>query len=200
MTRQVAVLFARADSVYKTLPGCDVWDIDRDALRWPGGAPIVAHPPCRAWSRMQQFAKPLPGERELAVWAVEQVQRWGGVLEHPQGSQLWRHCGLPLPGVRGPNGGWTLGVTQHWWGHRATKQTLLYVVGCEPSQIPALPDLVLGEGTHVVKRDTRNPGVHRLKHYVTKPEREHTPIAFAKWLVDLARRVDVREVEPCATM
>jgi hypothetical protein len=28
----VAVLFARADSVYKALPGCDVWGIDRDAL------------------------------------------------------------------------------------------------------------------------------------------------------------------------
>lgn len=25
----VAVLFARTDSVYKTQPGCDVWDIER---------------------------------------------------------------------------------------------------------------------------------------------------------------------------
>ena len=38
----IAVLFARADSVYKTLPDCDVWDIDRDARRWPGGGPVVA--------------------------------------------------------------------------------------------------------------------------------------------------------------
>jgi hypothetical protein len=35
----VAVLFARADSVYKALDGCDVWDIERDARRWPGGSP-----------------------------------------------------------------------------------------------------------------------------------------------------------------
>jgi hypothetical protein len=47
--RQVAILFARKDSIYKTMPGCDVWDIDRDARNWPGGAPIVGHPPCRAW-------------------------------------------------------------------------------------------------------------------------------------------------------
>jgi hypothetical protein len=47
--REVAVLFARADSIYKTLAGCDVWDEARDALKWPGGAPIIAHPPCRAW-------------------------------------------------------------------------------------------------------------------------------------------------------
>ena len=45
---QVAVLFARADSIYKTLPGCDVYDIKRDARTWPGGCPVVAHPPCRA--------------------------------------------------------------------------------------------------------------------------------------------------------
>jgi len=31
----VSVLFARPDSVYKTLPDCDVWDKERDALNWP---------------------------------------------------------------------------------------------------------------------------------------------------------------------
>lgn len=44
----VAVLFARADSVYKTLPGCDVWDEARDARRWTGGVPLVAQPRNRA--------------------------------------------------------------------------------------------------------------------------------------------------------
>lgn len=37
--KPIAILFARADSIYKTLPGCDVWDIQRDARRWPGGGP-----------------------------------------------------------------------------------------------------------------------------------------------------------------
>ena len=27
----VAVLFARSDSIYKSMPECDVWDIERDA-------------------------------------------------------------------------------------------------------------------------------------------------------------------------
>lgn len=31
---QIAVLFARADSIYKTLPECDVWDATRDARKW----------------------------------------------------------------------------------------------------------------------------------------------------------------------
>src|ERR1019366_1890829 len=32
----VAVLFARSDSIYKMLPGLDVWDAERDALNWNG--------------------------------------------------------------------------------------------------------------------------------------------------------------------
>jgi len=83
VTREVAVLFARDDSVYKTLPGCDVWDTERDARRWPGGAPVVAHPPCRLWAKLRQFAKAEDpeAERRLAVDAVEHVRVFGGVLE-----------------------------------------------------------------------------------------------------------------------
>src|SRR5208283_3687563 len=94
----VAVLFARADSIYKTLPGCDVWDAERDALNWHGGCPLIAHPTCRAWGRLRHFAHPREGERELALWAVKMVQRWGGVLEHPVASQLWPSANLPKPG------------------------------------------------------------------------------------------------------
>lgn len=74
----IAVLFARADSVYKTIPGCDVYDIDRDARKWQGGCQVVAHPPCRAWGRLRTFANPRKGERLLATWAVRQVRKWGG--------------------------------------------------------------------------------------------------------------------------
>lgn len=132
----VAVLFARADSIYKTLPGTDVWDIERNARLWPGGAPVVAHPPCRAWGRLRQFAKPRKGERQLAIWSVRQVRRFGGVLEHPVGSLLWKKAGLPPPGQTDRYGGWTLPIHQNWWGHRAEKATLLYIVGCPPGETP----------------------------------------------------------------
>lgn len=75
--RQVAVLFARADSVYKTMPGTDVWDMERDARRWPGGAPVVAHPPCRAWASLRHHAKPRPDEKGLALFAIESVRPLG---------------------------------------------------------------------------------------------------------------------------
>jgi hypothetical protein len=32
----VAVLFAREDSIYKTMPNVDVWDAARNALNWQG--------------------------------------------------------------------------------------------------------------------------------------------------------------------
>lgn len=179
----VAVLFARADSTYKTIEGCDVWDAERDARKWPGGTPVVAHPPCRAWGRLRQFANPRKGERLLATWSVRQVRQWGGVLEHPAASLLWPKAGLPAPGQRDKYGGWTLGIHQHCWGHRAEKATLLYIVGCEPRDIPDLPPLRLDEPTHVVQSRLRSG----YRPHITKAEREHTPPQLAQWLVDLAR-------------
>lgn len=180
----VAVLFARQDSIYKTLPDCDVWDIERDARNWPGGCPVVAHPPCRAWGKLRQFANPRADEPALAPWAVDQVRRFGGVLEHPAESLLWAHCGLPTPG-RAPDdfGGWTAEVRQCDWGHKAEKLTWLYIVGCHPDELPDMPGR--GDPTGVIKPQR---GVPRTLKIVTKAEREHTPPRLAAWLVELARR------------
>lgn len=101
----IAALFVRADSIYKTIPGVDAWDAERDARRWPGGTPAVYHPPCRAWGVFSWRAKPREGERECATWAVDQVRRHGGVIEHPAGSKLWAEAGLPEPGQRDAWGG-----------------------------------------------------------------------------------------------
>jgi len=185
----ISALFVREDSVYKTLPGVDAWDQQRDARRWPGGNPLVAHPPCRAWSCLRYFARPEPGEKDLAFFAVDMIRRWGGVLEHPRGSALWPAAGLPLPGKgKDAFGGWSIGVNQYWWGHRAEKATLLYVVGVEPRKIPEIP-FVLGEPLFVVssiyskKRGDRHPS---KKFELPKAEREKTPPRFAEWLVELA--------------
>ena len=198
-TRTVAALFARDDSVYKTLPNVEVYDMLRDARTYDGPWPVVAHPPCRAWGRLRHMANPRSDERNLARLAVALVREFGGVLEHPAASTLWTAQRLPAPGQRDCVGGWTLGITQHWWGHRATKATLLYIVGCEPKEIPPLPELRLGEGTHVVAQDIRLPdgsrigtGDPRKKPQITHAEREHTPPELAFWLVALARRCSVR--------
>jgi hypothetical protein len=180
---KIAVLFARSDSIYKTLPGTDVYDMERDALTWPGGCPVIAHPPCRAWGRLRAFANPRPGEKELALWAVDQVRAYGGILEHPASSLLWQAACLPQPGKRDEFGGITVGIHQHTLGHRAEKKTLLYIVGSSPADWPSLP-LVLDEPTHVIqsrKRENHRP-------HVSKAEREHTPQPFAEWLLTIARQ------------
>jgi hypothetical protein len=186
--RTVAVLFARADSIYKTLEGCDVWDAERDARKWPGGAPIVGHPPCRAWGQLRHFAKPRPDEKELATWCIDRIREEGGVLEHPIGSTLWPVKGLPEPGHRDQFGGWTYQAPQQWWGHLAEKWTRFYIVGIEPHEMPTVP-LVLGEAERtmsgVTKEDLKKPGA---RPELLKKDREKTPPALAEWLVELARR------------
>ena len=173
-----AVLFACQKSSYYQIPGLDIYDIERDARTFDGGFPVIAHPPCRAWGRLRQFAKPRPGEKELGLFAAVMVRRWGGVLEHPAYSSLWAAAGLPRPGQGFDSaGGWSLSVNQFWWGHRAEKETWLYIRGVRPDGIPPIPlcfDLV---PTTVERMDRR--------------EREKTPLDFCRWLVDLVGRVQL---------
>jgi len=177
----VAALFCRSDSVYKTISGVDVWDKQRDARNWPGGRPIIAHPPCRAWGQLRAFANPELGEKELALLAVRLVRENGGVLEHPARSTLWPVAGLPEPGERDNWGGWTMAFPQLWFGHRANKATRLYIVGCQPKDLPPLP-LKLGEAPCVLSLSHKC----RTRPETKRAEREATPEAFAKWLVQVA--------------
>jgi hypothetical protein len=177
----VAVLYARKDSIYKSLSD-HVYDIDRDARHYNGVFPVVAHPPCRAWGRLRHFAKPRSDEKALAFHAVHAVRTWGGVLEHPSSSTLWQSAELPLPGKGFDSfGGWSIEVPQKWWGHLAEKNTWLYIVGCLPKHIPDVP-FSLGQASHVL--ESKKPG--RLK--LPREMREATPPAFAEWLLDLASR------------
>jgi hypothetical protein len=189
----VAVLFARADSVYKLMRTTDVYDLERDARSYVGASPVVAHPPCRAWGRLRAMAKPREDEKSLALFAVDRVRNLGGVLEHPAGSTLWDVAGLPKPGQGMDRfGGFTMPVDQFWFGHRAAKATWLYIVGVRPSELPVFP-MVFGHPTHVVDRCRRPDGSRPRqgdadwRPLISKAEREHTPVAMAVWLVDLAR-------------
>lgn len=171
---KVAVLFARSNSVYKSMPDCDVFDLERDARTYDGNAPVIAHPPCRGWGRLRHLAKVRPDEKELAFFAIEQVRRCGGVLEHPWASSLWSVAGLPLPGRVDRFGGFTFGVLQGDFGHVAPKATWLYIVGLHPRDLPCSA-FELGMKTGRVES-------------MGKSAREATPAPFATWLYDLASR------------
>lgn len=182
-TQTVAALCVRRDSIYKSIPNIDAWDIDRDAYQWPGGCPVVAHPPCAQWSMMRGFAKQHDRSKQLAPYCVDLVRRYGGVVDHPWGSLLWPYMQLPEPFQKKDKfGGWTLQVDQFAFGHKARKRTLLYIVGCGPALLPPIP-----------KRNGRPeylccaPMRTRTRVKVCSPvEREATPEAFAHFLVAIA--------------
>lgn len=169
----VAVLFARSDSIYKTMPGADVWDEARDARGWPGDSSLVAHPPCRGWGRLRQF--PMPPRMSASL---------PGMPSHTFASSGGSWSSLPRPGQFPDSfGGWSMAVDQFIFGHRAEKSTWLYIVGCEPDDLPPMP-IRSGRPTHCVRPTRAYP---RLPS-ITKLEREATPPEFAAWLVEVARR------------
>jgi hypothetical protein len=176
----VSVLFARSDSCYFGLVD-DVWDAQRDARNYRGSNPFVCHPPCRGWGRLRHWAKPRPDEKALALFAVEQVRRCGGVLEHPWGSTLWHAAGLPHPGKVDAWGGWTLLVDQGWWGHAAPKPTYVYIVGADREQVGELPVQIQRAAGRTLN--------------LSPAEREATPLPFARFLVGLAAKCAGSELQ-----
>jgi len=181
----IAALCVRSDSIYRGRADC--FDLERDCRSYRGSAPVVAHPPCRAWGRLRHFAKPRPDEMDVGRYCVDAVRKYGGVLEHPESSMLWRDQGMAAPGAGLDEfGGWTLPVSQKWWGHKAEKRTWLYIVGVKPADIAA-PFFFLHEATHTVgKYSGRDRS--RQRPELSKADRERTPPLFAEWLIDLALR------------
>ena len=129
----VAALYVERRGPYPQLVA-DWYDEQRDARTYRGPGPIVAHPPCGPWSKLRAFCKLPEEQRELAMLAVEQVRTFGGVLEHPAGSLLWREAGLPAPESMFADqfGGRSYCVAQGDYGHAAPKLTWLYAVRLGP--------------------------------------------------------------------
>jgi hypothetical protein len=182
----ISILFAARNSVYKTIPGLDVWDEDRNALNWPGGNPGIFHPPCRLWSMLSHFSVAPKEEKELARWSVRQIRKWGGVLEHPAHSKLWLDQDLPRPGQKDAYG-FTTGVYQWWFGHRGRKATWLYICGIDPKTVPLIP-FKLGQAEATCS--TRHGGPGRIRDN----EIEATPPEFANWLIAVAEQCSVRRL------
>jgi hypothetical protein len=194
--RPIAALFVRKNSIYKTFPDVDCYDAARDALTWPGGCPVIAHPPCRTWGCLKAFAKAPRLEHNLAIWAIQQVRRWGGVLEHPQGTTLFKQCGCALlDGLPDEWGGRTFRVDQFHWGHLARKRTILYVVGLWT--IPGYQKKP-GQPTMVIDNNGTARRLKRARGETVRPALSHnlrdvTPPEFARWLVALARACKAQE-------
>lgn len=127
----VTALYVEPRGPYPALVA-DWYDQQRDARSYAGPLPVVAHPPCERWGKLSHFSQ--NDTRELAIIAVDQVRRFGGVLEHPASSKLWQECGLPPPDDMWPDrfGGRTYEISQGDYGHKAPKLTWLYAVRLGP--------------------------------------------------------------------
>lgn len=197
MIENVSALYVDPRGPYPKLVA-DWWDEKRDARLYAGPNPVVAHPPCERWGRYWGGGPMLvgtPKQKQLGddagcfAAAVRAVEKFGGVIEHPEGSHAFEQFGLGRPewrkGWERQNGeGAVCCVAQGNYGHRARKLTWLYYVGrTEP------PELDWSIPTGMARLDNGNvPGRPRAIHKarVDGFERLESPIAFAELLVAIA--------------
>jgi len=204
----IAALYVTRGGCYWDLPGVDAWDEDRDARRYAGPWPVVAHPPCERWGRFWHGSPRRPHQFTLGddggcfAAALAAVRTWGGVLEHPADSKAWAAHGLAAPPRSGGwvaadfCGGWTCYVEQGFYGHQARKPTWLYA-----AHVP-LPSLRWGRGEQRL-----HPGLvarygyeyARRKGVVSciggkdkKDKRNATPLPFRDLLLAIAHGAEAR--------
>jgi hypothetical protein len=178
----IPVLFCHTRSNYH-LFDCEVFDKKKDAFTFSGAAAIIAHPPCAQWSRLRNFSKYVPLERFAGPFAIAQVRKNGGIVEHPNGSALFKACNIPRSTNQDQYGGFLISVNQHWFGHPCKKETLLYIVGIRPGQLPALP-LNFDAITHKIGDSSLG------RKEASKRIASHPPVKFSAWLLQIALLIE----------
>ena len=203
----IAALYVKNGGTYFGLPDVDPWDESRDARRYTGPYPVVAHPPCQRWGKMW-FGSPSyvarTGVRKKKgddggcfEAALKAVREFGGILEHPWGSHAWQYFGLNTPSRKGGwiaadmLGGWTCCVEQGRYGHYARKPTLLYAFGVK------LPELRWGESPARLDPEyVKRVGLKKAKRAgelslrgggIDSGPRISTPTEFRDLLIAIAR-------------
>lgn len=191
LDRRVSVLFVDPAGPYPALVA-DCWDKDRDARNYDGQLPVVAHPPCQLWVNLSRVnykryggGHNRPGnDGGMFASALYSVRRWGGVLEHPAGSNAWQAHGLTPPGEavgwrQTALCEWVAEVAQSAYEHKARKRTWLFYCGRVP---PIAGRWDQPSGTHQVG------WFDRIKPTLSKKAASRTPVALAQWLLELAAR------------
>lgn len=121
------------------------------------------------------------------------------MLEHPAYSRAFSTFDLPRPGLnvwqRGVCGGWAIELDQAAFGHIARKRTWLYTFGATPP-LPPAPGEDTGRRVRVYRKRNADGSWSRMDDgrttEITHAAAEHTPPAFARWLVNLAQRCAVK--------
>lgn len=194
----IAALFVHKHGAYFGMDDVDPWDEERDARKYEGPHPVVAHPPCSRWCRLAGLVEARWGHKRgedggCFASALNSVRRWGGVLEHPAYSDAWPAFQLPEPSrhggwQRGICGGWACHIEQGRYGHPAKKATWLYA--CR-TQLPSLKwGHVLGqESTALVSWCGNRVRSGERRPRVGKAAAAATPHEFRDTLLGMARSV-----------
>jgi len=201
----IAALYVETNGCYFGLDGVDPWDEARDARLYDGPWPVVAHPPCQRWGDMWMGSplviartgvrKKLGDDGGCFAHALEAVRKFGGVIEHPEGSRAWGYFGLNKPPREGGwvsadwQGGWTCRVEQFAYGHCVRKATWLYAAktalpmlkwGVDPRKLPSMVQPSKGR---IAAGRTPSVSAHGIRDKL----RNATPPAFRDVLLSIAR-------------
>ena len=202
----VAALYVEPEGCYIGVPGVDAWDESRDARKYAGPSPVVAHPPCQRWGRFWHGSTRKPHQYKLCddggcfEAALNSVMEWGGVLEHPAHSRAWGVFGLrkPVAGAgwqRGELDGrgsyWVCHVEQGHYGHPSRKPTWLLASVDNPPELnwtrgeQRLPEWMIERYGY---EKARRIGVVAMVGGKNKTAiRNATPIPFRDVLISIAR-------------
>lgn len=188
----VAALFVETNGIYFGLPNVDPWDEPRDARRYAGPHPVVAHPPCDRWHQLsavnnKRWGYTINEDGGCFSAALEAVRSYGGVLEHPAESRAFKFHGIPEPVADGwqftIDGDWVTEIWQSSYGHRARKRTWLLYHG---RSAPPVLEWRRTAGTHQIGFfDQKRP-------QLPKAERAATPKLFRDLLINLALTSGIR--------
>lgn len=197
----IAALFVETGGPYFGLPDVDPWDVARDARKYDGPHPVVAHPPCQRWGRYWFGGPSVKVRRQLGdddgcfESALGSVRRFGGVLEHPAATHAFVRFGIMRPpsagwSEAGDGLGWVCSVEQGNYGHKARKATWLYAVRTSRPELrwgASVAKVRLDEGFHssAERKAARAMGRAPVKR-LTETERLHTPVEFRDLLIWLA--------------
>lgn len=189
----ISALFVQSNGCYFNDTRIDAWDIKKDARLYNGPNAVIAHPPCQLWGKLATVNyvrwggdHNKPGNDDGCFKsALESVNKYCGVLEHPANTKAFETYGIGKPNKSGwkrTGKGWVCEVWQSAYGHKANKATWLYYVGFnKPFELKW--DKI--KGTHQIGRQDQR-GKLANKPTLNKKEANATPIEFKELLISLA--------------
>lgn len=189
----VAILYAQRDSVYLGLRSCG-FDLPivsylgspdlPDSRAYMGPHPVVAHPPCAPWGRLRGMSH--GADRDCGIEALNAVTAFGGCVEQPAWSALFRAAGVAhVPGVVDRWGGRIVPIPDaRALGHVARKPTWIYMVGV-PQDVRSAAWRMYALQLCIFPRPVK------LIENMSKRQREATPEPMARYLVYCAARTEV---------